>query len=139
MKLHIKKYLSPIIIGLIVIIFGLFVSNYFGLYGQIKSLDKVYHVLGGVILGWFFYRYFNSPQTKLTSLNLLLVSVSTVCFIGVLWEFMERLSSLYSPQYFPWLLEWFRSGDLNDSLLDLVADMSGGFIFVAASLFTRDK
>lgn len=136
---HIKKYLPPIIAGVVVIIFGLIISNYLGHYDLIPELDSIYHVLGGVVLGWFFYRYFTNHASGLTAFNLTLVCVASVCLIGVFWEIAERLSSIYSDPYFPWLYRWFHGGDLDDTLFDLLCDMFGGFAFVVASIVTRRK
>lgn len=137
MSLHIRKYVSPIVSGTALIIFGLFISNHYDFYSHIVYLDKVYHALGGMVLGWFFFRYFNGPDFKLTPLNLIFTTVAAVCFFGVIWEFAERLSSVYSPVYFPSLYQYFHGGDLNDTLFDLVADMLGGLLFVLASIHTR--
>lgn len=137
MALHFKKYLFPVFAGIAVVFFGLVVANHYGLYGQIENLDKVFHFLGGLVLGWFFYRYFTAPESKLTNLNLVFVCLSVVCFFGVIWEFAEHLSSIYSLDYFPWLYKWFHGGTITDTLLDLVADMVGGLVFVTASIATK--
>jgi hypothetical protein len=137
MSFHIKKYLSPIFSGVALLILGLFISTHYDFYSYVVYLDKVYHVLGGMVLGWFFFRYFNGSEFRLTQLNLIFVTIAAVCFFGVIWEFAERLSSVYSPVYFPSLYQYFHGGDLNDTLLDLVADMFGGLLFVLASIHTR--
>ena len=123
------KYKYPIALGILVFIMGVFASSYLDWYFLFPHIDKVFHFAGGFALGWFFYVYFSLGSAPMSTFKKFLVIVTSTCFVAVLWEYAERLSSLYSPQYVPWLYHWFQGGDLDDTLLDILAGMSGSFLF----------
>ena len=126
------KYRAPITFGLFVLFVGVFVSGAFDLYHRIPHIDKVYHALGGVALGWFFFVFFFNEGTSLSKFKQTLIVVSATCLVAVLWEYVERLSTLYAPVYAPWFYHWIKGGDLNDTLLDILAGMCGSLVFVCA-------
>ena len=128
-----SKYLRPVVLGLLILLVGIFFSNIFDLYYTIPHLDKVYHFLGGFTLGWFFYLYFfdQKQDQPFPNFKKILTVVSATCFIAVLWEYAERLSTLYGPQYAPFIYHWFQGGDLNDTLLDILAGTLGSLSFVS--------
>ena len=125
----------PIIFGIALFILGIFVSGFFELYYKFIYLDTFYHFLGGVVLGWFFYTWlFPIPTANLSVVSFskftkLFIVVSAICMVGVFWEYAERLSTIYASVHAPWLYHWFSGGNLNDTLLDLLADMLGGSVF----------
>ena len=123
------KYLRPLLLGVATLFVGVFVSGYLDWYYFFPHIDKVYHTIGGIALGWFFYIYFSLDEFQFSKFKKLLVIVSSTCLVAVCWEYFERLSSLYSPEYAPWLFRWIRGGDLNDTLLDILAGISGSLIF----------
>jgi hypothetical protein len=115
---------KKVIIG-IAIIFVLAVAIFVGqfhLYAKIWHLDKFLHAGGGLIAGWFFALYFKNDFQD-SRVRYILAIVSAVALVGVLWEFAERLSTLYAPHWFKY---YFYGGDLNDTLTDLAADLIGG-------------
>ncbi len=122
------KYFYPIAFGIFILFVGVFVSGVFNLYGLIPHLDKVYHFSGGFALGWFFYIYL-VKNSSIPKFKQFIIVLSATCFIAVLWEYAERLSTLYSPQYFPIVGRWFQGGDLNDTLLDILAAIIGASVF----------
>ena len=132
--LYDMKYKYPILFGLVVFIFGVFVSSSLGWYFLFPGIDKVFHFLGGVAVGWFFLIYFSLPVWSMPKFKKVLIAVGCTCLVAVCWEYAERLSALYSPQYAPWLYHWFQGGDLNDTLLDVLAGMGGSFVFAYVRL-----
>ena len=124
-----KKYSRPIVLGIAVLLVGVFVSGALDWYDFFPHIDKVYHFFGGVALGWFFYIYFSFDESHISKFKKVFILVSSACFVAVLWEYAERLSSLYSLHHFPWLFHWFRGGGLNDTLLDILTGMTGSFAF----------
>ncbi|MEK7185323.1 MAG: hypothetical protein AAB726_01745, partial [Patescibacteria group bacterium] len=135
--------LYPIIAGVLLFLVGVFVSGFYELYYKLSYLDIIYHFLGGIVLGWFFYILIFSKREvgqgdeqserfagKNFSVSMqLFILVSAVCFAGVIWEYAERLSTIYASIHAPWLYYWFSGGNLNDTLFDLLADMFGGAFF----------
>ena len=130
------KYRNPIIFGLTVFVCGVIVANFFHLYTLVPHIDKVFHFMGGVALGWFFYVLFYQNFLYSKFIQILNI-VSATCFVAVLWEYAERLSTLYAPQYLPWLAHWIQGGDLNDTLLDVFAGMAGALFFIIHRLFFK--
>ena len=132
------KYRSPLVLGVIILFVGVFVSGFLDWYYFLPHIDKVYHFVGGFALGWFFYIYFSFKESQLSNFNKLLILVSATCFVAVLWEYAERLSNIYSPEHAKWLYHWFKGGDLNDTLLDILAGITGSFVFGIFSLSNKD-
>ena len=124
-----KKFIYPIVFGLLILIAGIFVSEAYNLYYLIPPIDKLYHFLGGFALAWLFYSYLAADIFNFSKFKRILAIVSIVCLIGVFWEYAERLSTIYSPQHLPVLYHWFHGGDLNDTLLYILADITGGLFF----------
>ena len=124
-----QKYIKPIILGLIVLFTGVYLSKIFDFYNLIPHIDKVYHTIGGYALGWFFYIFLLKDIETMHTVKKMLLTISLVCMVAVFWEYAERLSNLYCPTYCPQISAWFNGGDLNDTLLDILAGMTGGFIF----------
>ena len=123
------KYWRPILLGIAVLFIGVFVSGTLDWSYFFPHIDKVYHFTGGFALGWFFYIYFSFEESQLSKFNKVFILVSSACFVSVFWEYAERLSSLYSLHHFPWLFHWFQGGGLTDTLLDILAGMTGSFTF----------
>ncbi len=122
------KSKSSIILGILLLIVAIFVGTYFGIYDKVPHFDKVLHLVGGAIVAWFFSDWF-LWEYKLTRFQKIILMVAGAALVGTLWEFAERLSSIYSPGRFPLLYKYFYGGDLNDTLGDLAADLVGAFTF----------
>ena len=100
-----------------------FLLDQFDLYDKISHLDKILHILGGIIAGWFFVNYFQKDFAQSESKwNYLLAVAGAAMLVGVFWEFAERLSFLYGS---PLMKHYFYGLDLNDTLIDLAADLAG--------------
>ena len=56
------KYLRPLLLGVATLFVGVFVSGYLDWYYFFPHIDKVYHTIGGIALGWFFYIYFSLDE-----------------------------------------------------------------------------
>ncbi|OGN34904.1 MAG: hypothetical protein A3I39_01285 [Candidatus Yanofskybacteria bacterium RIFCSPLOWO2_02_FULL_47_9b] len=100
-----------------------FFLDQFDLYDKISHLDKILHVFGGAIAGWFFVNYFQKDFAQSESKwNYLLAVAGAAMLVGVFWEFAERLSTLYGS---PLMRHYFYGLDLDDTLMDLTADLAG--------------
>jgi hypothetical protein len=128
------KYRGPVLLGALILFVGVFVSGSLGWYYFFPHIDKVFHFVGGMALGWFFYIYYFSEQSQFSNFKKLIIIVGSTCLVAVIWEYFERLSSLYSPHYAPWLSHWISGGDLNDTLLDVFTGTIGSFLFVILKL-----
>ncbi len=122
------KYKYPISLGILILLIGVFVSGIFGLYEYFPHIDKVFHFSGGFALGWFFFILL-TPEKFYSKPKQILVVAAATCLVAVFWEYFERLSTLYSAHYFPWLFYWIQGGDLNDTLLDVLAGIIGATTF----------
>ena len=132
-----KRYTKPVLLGALVFIIGVYISSVTNLYYFFPHVDKVYHFSGGFALGWFFYIYLSFEKIPLSKIRQFLFIVSMTCLVAVFWEYAERLSTLYSPEYAPWVLHWFKGGDLNDTLLDVFAGISGATAFWILNSFSQ--
>jgi hypothetical protein len=131
------KYLYPILLGIVIFFIGVYFSDFFDLYNRFDHIDKVFHFMGGVALGWFFCVFFSIKDLPMTTSKRLLIVVASTCLIAVFWEYAERLSTLYAPR---WIVHWYSGGDLNDTLTDILAGMlGGGTFYVFANIFDKLK
>lgn len=117
------KYLHSVTFGIIVLIVGIYLSDVFDLYNRFDYIDKFFHFSGGVALGWFFYIFFDIRNLPMSVFRKIAIVVSATCLVAVFWEYAERLSTLYAPKY---IVHWFSGGNINDTLLDILAGMVGG-------------
>ncbi len=124
-----KKYLLPILAALVLFFIATTVSEHFRIYSIFHSIDKLYHVIGGMILGWFFMLTFQPELKTMPVYKKVLLLVGCVSLIGILWELAERASSVYAIHRYTTLYHLFHGGDLNDTLGDLSADIGGGILF----------
>ena len=123
------KYKYPIGLGFAVLFVGVFVSGFLDWAFLVPHIDNLYHFVGGIALGWFFYIYFSFETVSFSKFKKIIIVVSATCFVAVLWEYAERLSTIYSPEHARWLYHWFKGGDLTDTLLDILAGITGGLAF----------
>jgi hypothetical protein len=125
---------QPITVALVFIFVVAFFVGKFHLYQIIPHLDKYFHFLGGLIAGWFFSVYMASDfQTRGSRFRFFLAVVGAATLAGVLWEFAERLSSMYGT---PLMQHYFYGGDIIDTLGDLAADIGGATL---AALSIKQK
>ncbi|OGN27611.1 MAG: hypothetical protein A2941_01280 [Candidatus Yanofskybacteria bacterium RIFCSPLOWO2_01_FULL_49_17] len=126
-------------IFIIAVLFTVLVSFFvgkFNLYDFIPHLDKALHVIGGAIASWFFLEYFRDDFQKIgpwTKFRYLLAVIGSAVLVGLIWEFAERLSSLYGTSL---MRRYLYGGDVDDTLIDLAADIVGA---VLATLGVKQK
>ncbi len=87
--------------------------------------------------------YLKKYLVKDEKLKNTLIIVSTVAFIGVIWEFSEYIASLtlINPIYNHFHVRAYFIGDLDDTINDLLMDTLGACLFVVSVLhpFWRRK
>ena len=127
------KYKKPVLAGIALIFLAVYIAGDLNLYAYIGYLDKGFHLLGGVVIAWFFSIYLRKDLRPIPRFRQLLFVIACVSLAGVVWEFTEYLSEIYSPRYAPWLLHYFSIGNLRDTLGDLVSDLLGGLVFFVMS------
>lgn len=121
-----KKYFNCILTGVVVLVLGILVANYFNIYASVPHFDKLLHFFGGFIVAWFFSIFFAKDLNGISRFKKFLILMAMAALIGLFWEFAEYLSNLYSA---PLLKHFFYGGDLRDTLTDLLSDVIGGAIF----------
>lgn len=94
--------------------------------------DKSLHFIAGVIVGisaFLFSQYFPSFFNR--NKKIIVFSLVSIFIIGVLWEFFELYFDITS----------LSDGDIyyKDTFLDLVMDVSGGFLGTIYSLRSKRK
>lgn len=123
--------LALILIFLFDLVFGLGFKFY-----RYQYFDMSLHFLGGFFVAMFFTNFLNSnyadkslSKAKISIFSLIIVS--TTLFVGVFWEFLEYLVTVYYRDY---LLQKYSVicciGNLDDTIGDLVFDITGALIFV---------
>ncbi len=116
----------PFAVAVVSTIFiALFIGK-FHLYQVMPNLDTYFHFLiGGVVVGWFFKMYFAEDFQSGSKLHYLVAVIGAAALVGVCWEFVERLSSVYGS---PGLKYYLYGGDIIDTLTDLTADIAGAVV-----------
>lgn len=125
---RLPSYLYPVALGIILLLIGLFVTEYFQLAYDYPGFDKLLHTTGGFIAAWFVATLVGREIGLMRPWVAGLALIGAVALIGVLWEFAE-----YSAQWVryahPVFYHYFHGGDLTDTLGDLLADLAGGASF----------
>jgi arginine exporter protein ArgO len=124
---------APIISGIILLLIGIFVTGYYGLYQALPGLDKVMHATGGIIVGWFAFSLLQDDIARARWWRQLIIIVGIVALVGVAWEFAEYTATQLRGSL-PTLYHYFHGGDLGDTLGDLTADLLGGVLFAVWAL-----
>lgn len=133
-KLH---YYLPVSAGILLLLVGIVLGERYLLYDKVPYFDKILHLTGGVIVAWFFDYIFFEEIKHMAHWKIILVLVSSACFIGVLWEFAEYLST-FSRHTYPLLYHYFHGGNFADTMSDLTADIVGG-ILLSVPLVLKKK
>jgi ABC-type Fe3+-siderophore transport system permease subunit len=123
-----KSVIRPVIFALIFVVVAVFFVGLLNLYHYIPFLDKIFHFFGGGLAAWIiieFLRHRNHDFNPNKSWQIILIAVFA---IGLIWEFAELTSTLYSSTYFPWLIKYFYTGGWVDSINDVISDLVGGLI-----------
>lgn len=122
------KLKGPIISGLILVFFATFVFTRFELYNLIPNIDKMFHVIGGIIVAWYFSRLWRGKLDHFEYAERLVLFMSCVALTGIVWELLEYSTSLPILKN-PTLHYYLYSGTLADTLLDIIADLFGAAVF----------
>lgn len=120
---------QPVILGVFILFLAFGIGSWFDLYVKFSSFDTLVHFLGGACVAFFFARYTRVELDTFPHIKKILFLTACACFVGVLWECAEYASSVLSPEYAPFITNYFYIGTLADTLMDLIADMLGGLTF----------
>jgi hypothetical protein len=117
------------------IFISMFAGEVFGMYSRIWPWDDWMHFISGVFIGvgvilWM--AFLEMKNTKLLRWLQGYLIVGTVAFAAVLWELAEFASDRVFGTY-------SQGGDLNDTMLDLLYDMSGAVIVAVAWRLTSKQ
>jgi uncharacterized integral membrane protein len=132
-----KKYIGPVISGIILLILGIFVTDHYELNYLYRGIDTPLHIIGGAIAGWFFFIFLRTTITSTSFLRGLFIITASACFVGVLWEIAEYSSSQYGREI-TILYHYFHGGPLADTIKDITNDILGGFV-IGAFILIRTK
>lgn len=134
---HLRKGF-PVIAGFVLLFVGIFLCGYFGWYYQAPHLDKLMHVVGGIIVAWFALSLMQNEITHLATWKQVLIVVSIGAFVGLVWEWAEYASNFTQHSYPLWY-HYFHGGDLADTLGDLLADVIGSVLFAGWALYKERR
>ncbi len=101
---------------------------------QYPWFDVALHFLGGLGVYLVIQPYFSKSLSRAPSWQHALLIIGVTMLVGVLWEFAENLGT-YVMRYHGSNLSL--SGDLPDTLADLVMDLLGGIVGSTSHLFRR--
>jgi hypothetical protein len=124
---------TPVIAGIILLVFGIFVCEKLGLYYALPGLDKFMHVVGGIVAAWFVLTLFQQEISHMAPWKQMCIFVGVTALIGVIWEWAEYASNFTRATY-PWWYHYFHGGDLADTLGDLLADTIGAALLTLWAL-----
>lgn len=123
-----KKLRSPIFAGIILLIVGVWISGFFDIYRTWSDFDSLMHLLGGVVAAWFVAALFARDMAKLPLLSATLFIIGTTLLIGVMWETAEFLSGKYMHDISTLVYQYFRGGNLQDTIADMSLDIGGAIL-----------
>jgi uncharacterized membrane protein YeaQ/YmgE (transglycosylase-associated protein family) len=86
------------------------------------------HLVGSTALAWLLSTLASRQKEVLSYRSYLVFIVGAVLIFGVVWEILEYLSGEYMKGTL--IYAYYRGGDLQDTLSDLVADMTGAVIYM---------
>lgn len=121
-----------LILVLLVDLLGLYIGSY-----RFYFYDVVLHFLGGFFTAMFFISFFKNLEIRGNELirnkHLIfgLIIIGSALFIGVFWEFVEYLTTVYFSNYL------YKNhqiicciGNLDDTIGDLTLDAVGAVSFL---------
>lgn len=123
---------TPVAIGFVLVVGGIFVSEGLSLY-TIPWFDKVMHTAGGIVAAWFALALLQNEITRMRAWKQIIIILGVAMLIGVVWEWAEYAATL-SRTDLPWVYRWFHGGDLADTLGDLIADTGGAILMLIWAL-----
>ena len=126
----IHRAVKPFIIGILVIIFSMFLFWFMPSLANVPHIDKVFHVSGGFIVAWFFVVLWPTEFKDLNKFQRVVACMAFATLIGFFWEIAEySTSASFFTQHWPIIHQYFYGGDVTDTLGDLMADVLGGALF----------
>ena len=130
-----KKF---ILLLFIVLLASQFAWGYFRFSEKTLWFDNFAHAVGGITVAALFFAFLETKEYfgKVMAMPLwtaTLMAVSFVALIGVAWEIYEYLIEYF----FVKVLGSYATMQLEDTLLDLVADLAGGAL--ASVLYLKSK
>jgi hypothetical protein len=128
------RTVTPTVAGFLLLFVGVFLCGRFGWYYEVPHLDKILHVLGGIIVAWFVLSLLQNDITHLAAWKQIIIVVGIGALIGVVWEWAEYVSN-FTQHSIPLWYHYFHGGDLADTLGDLVADVVGATLFTSWALW----
>lgn len=119
----------------IVVVVHFAMARYLNLYARISSLDSWEHTIGGVAIGYFFWRAFSLASAaevigRLTVLGRSIVSIGSVALAAVVWEWSEWVTDRLGLT--------FAQPTVGDTMLDLLLGIAAGSAFIALAS-TRER
>ena len=126
MHMRIRIHIAP---ALIILAIGIFPTEAFKLYERFPYIDTLLHLAGGAAIVWFLSSFFERDVWRLSRPTLVALLVGITTLIGVFWEFAEFYSGRNFREALPIVYQYFRGGDLQDTLGDLAADIAGATLF----------
>lgn len=106
-------------------------SLYYGWYLKWAWFDVVMHFSGGLFMAMFMATYLKEHLRTGEVIKNLLVIVGATVFMGVAWELAEYTANqtLIEPFYRWFGIRTYFMGDLDDTITDLLMDISGALLF----------
>jgi hypothetical protein len=132
-----RKIFLPASAVFIVLVIGVIVSGYFDLWQRWENFDTVMHLSGSVVLAWLLSSLAVKQQKALPYLSYALFIAGAVLIFGVVWEVLEYLSGAHLKGTIIW--HYYRGGNLQDTIADLLADLNGAMIYLLAHLVRRAR
>ncbi|GEM_PF-4073436 len=123
-----RQTAKPFLTGLTVIFLGTFVVTFFNLYDTFPYIDKLFHVIGGFIVAWFFSVLWGDNLKGLNKFQRVIVFMAMASFVGVFWEIMEYSTSFSFFDDQQLIRHYLYGGNMGDTLGDLMADIFGAVI-----------
>ena len=116
-------------------------SLYYDLYLKYPWFDVVQHLSGAFFVAMFMTVYLEENIRGGSRMKNLIVITGATILMGVLWEFSEYIANQTLIDYFyeKFRLRVYFMGDLNDTVKDLVMDVSGAVLFYCLHLFWSRK
>jgi len=120
----------PITIIILVLFAGIFIGGFFKLHYSVIYFDDALHLVGSFALAWLLLSLLGHHMNQLPKYISVLLVLGTVILFGVTWEILEYLSGAYLENTVPLIYNYFRGGDLKDTIGDLTIDIIGSLLFL---------
>ena len=132
--MNMRNTIASILLTIVAAIVAVhYLATWYGWYYSVWWLDIPLHAMGGAFIGVLFFYLFRARHNVLENVNtipFIILGVGFVATIGIVWEFYEFWTDV-------WLLHKYAADNFpgwvhGDTLLDLLNDMLGGAVAIAA-------